>query len=96
MIPKASRLKDEKALRDVRMLPCCICGRCPVDAAHIVSRGAGGPDARWNLLPLCRIHHQEQHKIGFFRMCVKYVPLRLKLAALGWEFEGIKLRRREP
>jgi len=49
----------------IQSLPCIVCGRGPVEAAHAKSRGAGGgPD---DLLPLCGGpdgHHAEQHRIG--------------------------------
>lgn len=35
----------------------------PSDAAHVKTRGSGGDDIG-NLIPLCRRHHQEQHRIG--------------------------------
>jgi hypothetical protein len=34
-----------------------------VDAAHVKTRATGGAD-RQNLVPLCRRHHEEQHRIG--------------------------------
>jgi hypothetical protein len=46
----------------VRTLPCAVCLRRPVDAAHVRSRGAGGTAA--DLVPLCREHHAEQHTVG--------------------------------
>jgi hypothetical protein len=30
-----------------------------LDAHHIITRGAGGPDDRKNLISLCRKHHME-------------------------------------
>tara|TARA_R100001463_G_scaffold115919_4_gene171160 strand:+ start:1614 stop:2609 length:996 start_codon:yes stop_codon:yes gene_type:complete len=33
------------------------------DAHHLTTKGAGGPDAE-NLVPLCRVHHNEFHSMG--------------------------------
>lgn len=33
------------------------------DPAHVTSRGAGGGHVA-NIVPLCRLHHSEQHDIG--------------------------------
>jgi hypothetical protein len=41
------------------------------DAAHVRSRGAGGNDEA-NLVPLCRDHHQEQHRIGIRSFETRY------------------------
>lgn len=48
-----------------RRSPCAIpsCGRSPPsDPAHHPSRGAGGLDR--DTFPLCRAHHEEQHRVG--------------------------------
>lgn len=84
MVPKQKRKIDEEVLAKVRHEPCVICGGHPVDACHIVSRGAGGPDESWNVIPLCRNHHQMQHKLGFVRMMEKFPPLNFRLKKLGW------------
>lgn len=66
------REEDPAYLAYVRTLPCLICGRHgPSDAAHIRSAAphygkrytgkAEKPDDKW-ALPLCRRHHEEQHR----------------------------------
>ena len=73
------RQKDEAHLRFVRSLPCCICGRPDVQAAHIRTaslehgkRGLGMQEKAsdcWTV-PLCRFHHAEQHsmnEMGFWK-----------------------------
>ncbi len=81
-----------------RNMDCCvICGRLQVDSAHIKSRGSGGSMEPNNLLPLCRLHHQRQHQLGFARMCDDYPALRSALEERGWEIReefGIKRLRR--
>ena len=52
--------------------PCIVCGKSPSDLHHIKSRGAGGDDSLSNLLPLCRLHHIEIHKIGRKTFALKY------------------------
>lgn len=54
----------------VRLLPCVICGASPCDPAHVKSRGAGG--TRRDLVPLCRAHHDEQHRTGILSFQRKY------------------------
>ena len=71
-----------------RGLPCILVrtGVCrgPVEAAHVRSRGAGGPDFD-NLVSLCQWHHQEQHRMGVrsfeYRYQVRLRPLARKLTS---------------
>jgi len=68
----------------------CTCLRgCygPIDQAHIKSRGSGGCDDSWNVIPLCRKHHSEQHQIGWYRFAFKYIEVKLKLCELGWKYD---------
>ncbi len=52
-------------LREIREMKCAWCGRWPPnDANHIVRKGTGGGrqiDHRMNLVPLCRICHDDFH-----------------------------------
>ncbi len=64
------RQKDARHLDFIRSLPCCICGAINTEAAHIrmpsllhAKRPTGmaeKPDDKW-ALPLCNLHHREQH-----------------------------------
>ena len=48
----------------VQSLPCIVCGYVPCDPAHIKGDGASRKaDARYTV-PLCRLHHAEQHQFG--------------------------------
>lgn len=68
---KRPRVENTGHLKFIRSLPCCCCGKRPVDAAHLRMAGpaygkrdtgsAQKPDDRWTT-PLCRQHHDEQHK----------------------------------
>lgn len=97
---KRRRFEDEKILDFFRQAPCIVCSRGS-DPCHIRSRGSGGGDEEWNLIPLCREHHQVQHKIGWVRFCKKNPGVARVLDQNGWKFifEGdpkngvIKLRR---
>jgi hypothetical protein len=68
---KRKRQEAPDYLKQIRMLPCLVCGGRPVEAAHIrtgslvyAKRETGTaekPDDRWTL-PLCAEHHREQHQ----------------------------------
>ena len=54
----------------INSLPCVICKRIPSQNAHGRSRGSGG---KWqSIVPLCQIHHHEQHFIGIQTFQNKY------------------------
>lgn len=74
-------------------MPCLACGRIPSDAAHIKSRGAGGGDEEWNIVPLCRRDHQLQHHIGWIAFFGKYPGVLFALQLMGWQVESGKLTR---
>ena len=44
--------------RKVAGLGCLVCGRSPVDPAHVVPRRLGGCDSPDCVVPLCRAHHR--------------------------------------
>ena len=65
--PKHKRWKSPKYLEYIRSCPCIICGYKEVDAHHVRHKGSGGtarkPDDYY-ALPICRLHHLENHQIG--------------------------------
>jgi len=73
--PKQIRKRDPKLLARIRMRPCLICFKRPVEASHIKSRGAGGDDSEGNVVALCLAHHREWHKLGCDSMAEKYQAL---------------------
>jgi hypothetical protein len=70
---------------------CIVCNKKGIDYHHIKSRGAGGTDHDWNLLPLCRKHHTEVHKIGLRTFAQKYPNVSKFLRINGWQFNPILL-----
>jgi hypothetical protein len=60
----------------------------PSEVHHWKSKGAGGSDHPYNLLPLCREHHDEVHRIGRksfwekYKEKIKYARRILMLPAL--------------
>lgn len=82
------RLKNKELLKTYKEKPCLVCGSLnQVSAHHIKTRGAGGDDSEWNLMPLCFNHHTEIHKTGLRIFANKY-SLNSWLISKGWEFEG--------
>lgn len=64
------RQKDEKHLRFIRSLSCCVCGHPGTEAAHVRMADAAHEKRHTGLgekpsdcwcLPLCSAHHREQH-----------------------------------
>lgn len=93
---KHKRVVDRAALEECKQMACIVCGKRPTDPAHIKSRGAGGDDAKWNLIPLCRAHHSMQHQKGHLFMIERFPPYKFFLQRLGWkivdENGNLKLR----
>lgn len=75
------RDRDEKHLAFIRTLRCCICGAPGPDPAHIRSAssvhgkretgGAEKPSDKW-VVPLCRVHHDQQHSINEIKFWATY------------------------
>jgi len=65
-LEKLKRFKSQKNLKLTRSLPCPVGMNCQgqVTAHHIRSKGAGGGDELWNLMPLCMWHHRLIHDVG--------------------------------
>lgn len=58
---KRSGLPAAKLYKAIRAMPCWGCGSWPSDSCHVRSRGAGGPNEDFNIIPLCRACHRLQH-----------------------------------
>lgn len=87
--------KDESFLAEIRKLPCMACGKHgPSEAHHVQTRGAGGGDDFFNLIPLCTEHHTggrhawHRGKLTF----LEHFPHVLDyLGKVGWELFNGKL-----
>lgn len=96
---KRPRQHSDKHLDFIRQLPCCVCGDdTSTEAAHVrfacedvgkryVGRGEK-PDDLWTV-PLCNIHHSEQHKIGEDTFWRKYKKDPIRIALALWAHTGI-------
>jgi len=71
---------EDKYFEFIRRKSCIICGNAVYheetsewlcDPAHVRSKGAGGATVG-NLVPLCRVHHVEQHKRGWIWLMDHY------------------------
>lgn len=68
---------------------CLVCNR-PAELHHIKTRGAGGGDQPFNLIPLDREHHMEVHQIGLSKFADKYDEVHHWLTTHGWVFVEIQ------
>lgn len=82
---KPKRKVDREALDAEKEKPCAACGCGPSDPAHIKTVKSGGADDPTNVMPLCRLHHTEQHKVGWVRMSQTYLGVLEALDTRGWE-----------
>lgn len=88
-VPKPQRKTDEALLERVRSQPCAACGSpAPSDASHLISRGAGGPDSRWNVAPHCRECHSLWHQLGPMRFVRKRPRFQRWLEEHGWDVDS--------
>lgn len=58
------------------------------DPDHVQTRGHGGNDVAWNLIPQCRTHHQERHQHGLSHMAKKYPIVKEWLILAGWRLDA--------
>jgi hypothetical protein len=66
-ISEPKRIRSKEHLRFVARQPCLICGRAPAQAHHIRyahSKGLGLKVSDEFTVPLCAIHHTENHATG--------------------------------
>jgi len=70
-ISEPKRIRSKEHLRYVAQQPCLICGRSPSHAHHVrfaQSRGLGLKVSDEFTVPLCAIHHQQNHATGNERL----------------------------
>src|SRR3984893_3755808 len=66
-ISEPRRLRDKAHLKFVASQPCLVCGRSPADAHHLrftQPRAMGLKVSDEFTVPLCRIHHRDNHNSG--------------------------------
>lgn len=86
VVRRRQRIVDKRLLRAVASQPCAVCfADAPSDPHHLVSRGAGGPDLPYNILPACRRCHQEIHQLGLEESASRRPMLKVWLRKMGWE-----------
>jgi hypothetical protein len=65
-LPAPRRYRNREHLRHVAQQPCLICGRKPSDPHHLrymQPRALGRKASDEFVVPLCRVHHREVHRI---------------------------------
>jgi len=63
---------------------CTVTGKRDGELHHIKSRGSGGTDETYNMIPLCHELHQEWHNKGCHFMAEKYVAINQWLREHEW------------
>lgn len=95
LFPKGYRIENTKALEECKLKPCLVCGRGEADPHHLKSRGAGGDDVEWNLIPLCRNCHTAIHKMGLTTFAKTQSVVKEFLVKNGWELLNDQWRHHE-
>lgn len=67
-----------------RGLPCVVCESTETTADHVKTKGSGGPDKEWNLMPLCFFCHEEKGRVNIRVMAERYLQYRNWLKNHGW------------
>jgi len=76
------------------LLNCVNCGFSRCEVHHIRSRGAGGQDDDFNLVPLCRKCHTEIHMRGAVTFTEENKKFRDFVESKGWTIETVGDRKR--
>lgn len=85
MFEKRKRIENRSLLDAVARLP-CLANRCygrGSDPHHVTTVKAGGDDVPENVMPLCRAHHTEWHKVGPGKMIEQYSNIERWLKQMG-------------
>lgn len=92
MIRRRSKPRRVSVARDKRYLSylqgcgCAVCHYGPSDAAHCRTNGLSSKGSDLKAIPLCRAHHNEQHRVGWPAFCKKY-GLNHAAAVAHWNLE---------
>jgi len=66
---------------------CVACGREGVSLHHVKTRGAGGTNDDFNLMPLCQAHHNQVHAVGLSRVAEIYYGIIEWLESNNWKYD---------
>lgn len=66
---------------------CVATGEVGCDLHHVKTRGSGGLDEPWNLIPVSHAIHMEIHSKGLVWASLKYPGIRTWLLEHGWFLE---------
>lgn len=91
-LAKPQRVENKELLSEIRKKVCVVCGGRPSDPSHVRSKGSGGPDEDWNVIPHCRSCHMVWHRVGPWVFCQKHPRFKSHLETLGWYWDGFRLR----
>jgi len=91
LLSKNKRIVNRKLLDEVKKKPCVICGSSPCDPSHIKTRGSGGGDDEWNVVPMCRWHHFKWGSVGVITFLREHPKFKELLFSMGWEISSGKL-----
>lgn len=75
---------NRKLRRQVKALPCLVCGKKPSDPCHVRTYKVTQSDHPANLIPLCRAHHTEQHR-SWSEFLERHPRVRRELVRKGWQ-----------
>lgn len=89
---KPKRKVDKALIKQINQGRCIVCSALNPDAHHVKSKKSGGDDVKSNLMPLCRLHHTEVHKIGLNRFSDKYAEVKGWLLNNNWELNQIAMK----
>ncbi len=90
--PKKIRIEDRQLLDTYHVMRCMVCSKAPpCDPSHIKTKGSGGPDTKWNVVPMCRIHHTEWGTLGYTHFTNRYPGFGFTLKCMGWAMVNGKL-----
>lgn len=69
--------------------PCIVCNNTPTDSCHIRTKAASGINEDWNLVQMCRYHHQLQHSMGWVKFINNHKHIMSILRSKGWEIDEV-------
>lgn len=83
------RVYESKLRKSFKKGSCAACGNTETDRCHIRSFKVSQCDEPWNLICLCRTHHNMQHKHGWMYLMVIYSEVRKQVEEKGWVFDRL-------